>query len=432
VHSESQAPQFEAVRAPFEDRRSPQFERTNGVHKIRTDSATGILSYQFSPALTSRTTLSYGDALVRRFSLPGLGRTRVNSNDFSAETVLQWEPRGPLRLLGGIHFSSVDQRQSIDIRGLGIGAGNFTDEQRSLGLFGEAAWRPVERLAIVAGVRCQSDRQDRQGQVGPVGPGITVDYDQRFEACLPKLSVSYDLAAGTTVGLLAQRAYNPGGTTVNLATRRQDNFDEERLSNYEAFARSSFAGGRGTVAANLFYNAIEDAQRPQLIEFIAPDGKPFTATEIDNAPSARSYGMEVELGWRASSRLSMRVGGAHLKTKILRTVAASDPILGKAFQRSPAFSGAAAIDWRPVDPLVLSAQLRSTSNYYSDDANTPSRRINGPTTLNARAAYTAGPATLFGYVKNALNAFYLTYLFTPTFGTAGDPREVGLGLEARF
>ena len=52
--------------------------------------------------------------------------------------------------------------------------------------------------------------------------------------------------------------------------------------------------------------------------------------------------------------------------------------------------------------------------------------------VNGRAAYTLGPVTLFGYVRNAFDTFYMTYLFNPTFGTAGDPREFGLGIEARF
>jgi outer membrane receptor protein involved in Fe transport len=52
--------------------------------------------------------------------------------------------------------------------------------------------------------------------------------------------------------------------------------------------------------------------------------------------------------------------------------------------------------------------------------------------MDARAAYTAGRVTLFGYARNLFNDFYLTYLFSPTFGTPGDPRELGVGLEARF
>ncbi len=432
VHVESQAPQFEAVRAPFKERRSLEAERTNGVIRTNVDSLTAHVGYEFSPALTSRTTLSRGDALVQRFGLPGLGRTRVDADDYSAETILSWNPDGPLELLGGIHYLMLDQDQTIDITGLGIGSGRFADRQRSLGLFGEATWRPAPRLKVSAGLRYQRDRQDREGQVGSVGPGITIVYDERFDAWLPKLSVAYDLTERATVGLLVQRAFNPGGTTVNLSTRRQDDFDEERLWNYEAFARASFAAGRGTLAANLFYNGIEDAQRQQTIEFIAPDGKPFTTIQIANAPSARSFGSELELGWRASGRLSLRLGVGLLATKIRRTLFASDPIRGKAFQRAPRFGAAAAIDWRPIDALRLSAQLRTGSEYFSDDANTPSRRIDGSTTVGARAAYTAGSMTLFGYVRNALDTFYLTHLFTPTFGTAGDPREFGLGVEARF
>ena len=432
VHSESQAPQFEAVRAPFKIRRSPLREATNGVIRTNVDSVTGLVDFALTTALTSRTTISYGRALVQRFGLPGLGRTRNDADDASLELVLQWKPEGPVQLVGGVHYLTLSQRQSIDITGLRIGAGGFRDRQHSLGMFGELTWRPVTRLAITAGLRHQRDSQDRIGQVGPVGPGITVDYDEAFQAWLPKLSIAYDVGEDATLGFLIQRAFNPGGTTVNLFTRRQDDFGAERLSNYEAFLRAGFARGRGRLAVNLFHHDIEDAQRPQTIEFLAPDGSTATTIQIDNAPSARSRGLEVELGWRASDRLSLRLGLGLLDTEIRRTLVATDALLGKKFQRSPDFSAAAAVDWRPIDTLQLSAQLRTTSDYFSDDANTPTRRIDGFTTINARAAYTRGRVTAFGYVRNLLNDFYLTHLFNPTFGTAGDPREFGLGLEARF
>ena len=432
VHVESQAPQFEAVRVPFEERRSPLLERTNGVIRTNVDSVTALINYELGPALTSRTTLSYGDALVQRFGLPGLGRTRVESKDHSAETTLDWQPAFPFKAITGVHYLAMRQRQSIDITGLGIGIGGFRDRQRSVGLFGEATWRPATWIAITGGLRYQHDFQDRDGQVGPVERGITVDYRQGFDAWLPKVSVAVDLAEQVTGGLLMQRAFNPGGTTVNLATRRQDSFDPERLWNYEAFVRSSFARQRGTLAANLFYNAISEGQRPQTIEFIAPDGKPFTTTEIANAPSARSYGFELELGWRLSSRLSSRLGVGLLRTQIRRTLSFSDPLLHKDFARSPNFSATAAVDWQPIDALRLTAQLRTGSDYFSDDANTPNRRIDGSTVVNFRGAHSLGRFAIFAYARNAFNAFYLTNLATSTFGTAGDPRQVGIGVETRF
>jgi outer membrane receptor protein involved in Fe transport len=42
----------------------------------------------------------------------------------------------------------------------------------------------------------------------------------------------------------------------------EDRFEAETLWNYEASFRGSFAEGRATVAANLFFNGMRDAQRP--------------------------------------------------------------------------------------------------------------------------------------------------------------------------
>jgi outer membrane receptor protein involved in Fe transport len=80
----------------------------------------------------------------------------------------------------------------------------------------------------------------------------------------------------------------------------------------------------------------------------------------------------------------------------------------------------------------LSAQVRHHSCYFSEDANSPARAIGASTIVDARAAYMVGHVTLSAYLRNLFDDFYLTYLFTPTFGTAGDPREIGIGLEARF
>ncbi len=436
AHVESQAPQFEAVAAPFEERRFPVPLRTNGVIRTRVDSLTALITYALDEALRSKTTLSIGDALIDRFGLPGLGRARTDSKDYSVESILSWQPAGPVRMLGGIHYLTLRQLQSLDVTGLLIGTGGFRDSQASLGIFGETTWRPVPRLAIIAGLRYQRDSQDRAGQIGPIGPGITLDYDETFDAWLPKISISYELTDTATAGLLVQRAYNPGGTTISLRTRREDSFGAERLWSYEAFARASFAGGRATLAANLFYNDMSEAQRPQTIEFLLPNGTTLSEIQVANAPSAESYGLEVELGWQASHRFLIRAGLGLLETNIRRTLLPSDPIAGKSFQRAPNFSASAAIDWRPLEALRLSAQLRANSGYFSDDANDPALRVDGSAMMNARAAYTHGSVTLFGYARNLFDAFVPTSLIRPAvgaiFASAFDPREVGVGVEARF
>jgi outer membrane receptor protein involved in Fe transport len=432
VHTRSQAPQFEAVAAPFAKRRFPVPERTNGVMRTNVDSLTARIEAPLGAKLISTVTLSGGDGDLQRFALPGLGLTKVDNRDGSAEGIIRWAPSKPFQLLVGVHGVATRQRQSIDITGLGIGVGGFRDRQESVGLFGEASWKPVPRLTVTAGLRYQRDHQDRVGSVGSGPRGIHVDYDERFSAWLPKLSAAFAVSEAVNAGVLIQRAYNPGGTSVSLLRRVEDRFEAERLRNVEGFVRASFGEGRGTFAANLFHNKIRDAQRQLSVAVPVLGGGVIFASEFANAPEATSYGLEAQVGWQWTRRLKMDGGIGLLRTRLERAILPTDPALGKDFQRSPRLSAVAAIDWRPTDRLRMTGQVRHHGGYFSDDANTPLRRIDASTMVNVRAAWEAGRSTLFGYARNTFNRFALTCLFTPTFGTAEDPREIGVGIDRHF
>jgi iron complex outermembrane receptor protein len=82
--------------------------------------------------------------------------------------------------------------------------------------------------------------------------------------------------------------------------------------------------------------------------------------------------------------------------------------------------------------LRLSAQLRHNSAYFSDDANTPALRIAGTSVMDFRATYALRQFSIFGYVRNLFDAFYLTSLLAENVGAVGDPRKFGVGVEARF
>lgn len=428
MHAQSLAPQFDGVAPPFEDRRLPGPEITNGVFRINSDSLTTLVRIEPANGLLWNTVLTWGDGRVQRHGLPGLGQALTNAHDFSLESVVNWQAAPSLQLLGGISRLASRLDQTIDIRGLGQGLGAFDDRQESVGVFGEASWHPVPALSITTGLRFQHDRQDRKGRLRRPTFDVPLDYDRSFSAWLPKISVAYEITSSLTAGLLAQRAFNPGGTTISFYTLEADNFEAETLWSYEAFLRASFADGRGLFTANLFYTDIANAQRLSRY-YLTPQ---ILVTDVVNMPSAESLGMELEMQWRPSDRLSLQLGAGLLETRILEAARANDPMLGKQFQRSPGFSASAAVSWEPLEGLDLSAQMRTSSGYFSDDTNNPALRIDGWTLVNARAAYSWGAITAFGYVRNLFDSFYLTYLFTPILGTAGDPREFGLGLAARF
>ena len=429
AHVDSTMPQIEGVKYPFEARRDPA--PFYGVFSTSVDSLTGVLDYELAPALSSKTTLSWGDAFVERFAPPGLGQTQTHSRDFSAEALLNWVPTQSVQWLGGAHYLGSDLDQFINLSAV-LGEGDFTDRQTSLGLFGEVTYQPSSRLSLAAGLRYERDSQDRQGSLGTPGTGFPIDYDETFEAWLPKLSAAYNITGDFKVGVLFQRAFNPGGITLNFDTGEQDDFGAETLWNYEMFARASFAEGRGTLRANLFYNDISDAQRALRRAYAVPGGATAFWAEINNVPAAESHGLEVELGWLVGTRFSLRAGLGLLETRIVETTNPADPLRNKEFQRSPAWAGSAAIDWLPTARWRLSAQVRHNTDYFSDDANTPSLRIAGTTVLDARASYEQGRWSVFGFVRNAFDTFYLTELYSPTFGTAGDPSKFGFGVEARL
>jgi iron complex outermembrane recepter protein len=432
VHGRSEAPQFDAIQGPFTQRVFSRLDRTNGVYRIETDSLTLRSDWQISPQLGWRATLSGGDVFSRRFGLPGLGLLQLHAHDLSLDTTLQWQASDAFSMTGGVFALQSRQRQTLDVTGLTLGTGTFRDRQESLGVFGEARWNPVQDWTMTLGLRYQRDEQDRSGQLTrPSGP-IPIDYDRAFDAWLPKLTISHDITDNLTVGVLAQRAFNAGGITFSLVTCLPDEFEDESLWNYEGFLRASLVEGRARLSVNVFESRMRDAQRGQLAVVAAPCGLSPSRTLIGNAPSARTRGAEMQLDWRATPQLDLGVGLGLLNTRVLRTELPNDPTLNREFQRSPSFSGSARVVYRPTSIWRLSANLRTNSEYFSDDANTAALRIPGATFVDADVSRTMGPVTVTAYARNLLDRYALTYKFSTTAATARDPREYGLSLEVRL
>jgi outer membrane receptor protein involved in Fe transport len=427
-HTYSHMPQIEGVRAPFRQRRDPL--ATYGVFKAKVDAFTLSADAELDATLRSRTTVSMGQSRIDRISPPGLGAAENALSDRSFETVAAWKPREGLSVTGGIHHLRNRLDQAIDLSAL-LGTGAFEDRQHSGGLFGEAEFRPLDKLTIVAGGRYQVDRQDRQGQLGQPTVAGPIDYQGRFSAWLPKMSVAVDLAPAATAGVLIQRAYNPGGVTLDFDRFEQQAFRAERLWSYEAFVRG-VAGRRWSLEANLFYQRLQQAQRATPRSFTVPGRGSLIWAQIGNVPSAETYGVEAAARWQPASRLELRGALGLLKTQILDSSGPAANLAGREFQRSPRWTWSAQADWTPAARLSLSAAVRQNSGYFSDDANSPARAIGAATRVDARGAYQLGRARLFGYARNLLDNFHMAYLFTPVFGTATDPRELGMGIETSF
>jgi outer membrane receptor protein involved in Fe transport len=433
AHTYSQAPQVETARRPFRERRDDFY--VFGYSIVGEDSLTSVASYPVTSSLESRTTLSLGKGHYQRKAPPGFGINDIHAHDGSVESLLDWKPAGRLSAVGGVSYWTQTLHQFIDLTATPFGTGIFDDRQHSRGIFGEATWRATDRLSLIAGARYQSDSKKRTG-VLHTAPDQLLDFDRTTSAFLPKLSAAYDFTPDVRAGVMVLRAYNPGGVTLNPSVFQVVLFEPEYLWDYEGFVRASALGGSLNLNANIFYNDIRHAQRTLDIEVPSPTG-PVGLQTVVNDPRARVYGAELEASFVASSTVTLRGSGGLLWTKVVKTLVPTDPILGKEFGGAPHFMGTAGVEWRPVRRLRLSALVRHSARYWGDDEETPNFRIAPVTTVDARADWNAGRFTIFGYAQNLFDKFHITgwsdLRSNPDVEiTTNDPREVGIGIEARF
>ena len=434
AHTHAQAPQVVAAMAPFHKRRDDNYRA--GYFKSDVDSVTSTISYPLSDALESRTTLTWGKSHFRRFAPHGYGQTQIHGDDNSLESVLQWKPEGALSAIGGLSVQTTHLRQFINLDVTGLGTGSFKDKQRNAGLFGELTWHATDRFTFIVGARYQSDGKKRTGVLRMTPEFLPLDYDKTTRAFLPKLSATYDIDADWRIGLLVQRAYNPGGVTLDPDHRKQLDFKPEYLWDYEAFFRASMFDGHLTLNGNLFYNAMRDAQRELDFDLNSPGG-PVGLLQIISEPKARTYGAELELTARPAPNLSLTAGLGWLDTRIIKGIATNDPFLDQEFAGAPHFTAAGAAEWQPMRDVRLSAQVRREAAFNGDDSGDRLFKTQGFWMVDARASLDIKRFTIFAYAQNLLDTFKVIGWAGPRddpFIEVGltDPRQIGLGLDARF
>jgi outer membrane receptor protein involved in Fe transport len=285
---------------------------------------------------------------------------------------------------------------------------------------------------VSAGIRYQRDRQERRGTLTANSFVVPVDFVGAFDAWLPKFTFAYDVTPKLRVGAMAEKAYNPGGTTIRVDTSSADNFKAESLWDYELFARAEFGNGRGSIESNLFYYDMRNPQRSQTIIVFTPSGLPVGFANLFNIPKARTYGAEGKLDLPLTRTVSARVAMGLLATKVVRTDAESADLEGKEFDRSPHFTGSAAFDWRPTDRAIVSLQARHHGSYFTDPENDPDLRVGSATIIDGRAEYRFKRLSVFAQVHNILDTFAMRDFFSVIAGEAEDPRTFSIGAEARF
>lgn len=428
-HTRANRPTSEAASLPYASLDS----RTLSMPTYTSRTWTGIhdISYDFGDGIVLSNQFQYSRGHTKRMAEPWTnGGATMDYREASNETRVNFgDEQSTFSGVAGLYLSHVVSHDVLFTRGVS----DFDDTKDSLGLFSEATWRFADQWALTGGLRYQYDRVQRSGLSS--FSRYALDFDENYNALLPKISLSYDITPDVTVGALINRGYNPGGAGLSFVTGQYYSFKPETLWNYELFARTQALDGRLTLNANVFYSDHKNSQR------VVPDylNGVLYGSVVMNADKAQSYGLELSAEYEALDNLRLRGNLGLLHTKLSRfTNPAGVAFEGNEFGKAPGYMFGLGFDWDVVENVTFSAELRHTDGYYSTDENYPAYHVDSYTVANARVTYSPKENwEVYAYVDNIFDERKPTWKYDDR--TAGgivasmlEPREYGIGMRVKF
>lgn len=367
-------------------------------------------------------------ALRRRASLPG-------------GAALEWEAGADARFNEGETNERFRYMAGAFTRGRE--AGGRTDVA---GVYVDGSWRRGDWL-VAGGVR--ADRWSNQAgfraeyDLATGAPTLDeTDPDRDGAVVTGRLAARRDLGGGYALRAAAYTGFRPATLNElhrpfrvgNDLTEANAALEPERLEGLETGLAFDRAGLRWTVTG--FWNRLDDAivnvtvgEGPGVFPragFVPAGG---VLRQRRNAGTIEATGIEASAEAALSARLDLRVAVAFTDAEV-EGGSEAPQLTGLRPAQAPELSAAVGVDWRPVDRLSLSLDLRHESARFEDDLN--SRTLGAATTVDLGAEWQATPAAaIWLRLDNATDA-EIEVSETAT-GVAGfsAPRTLAIGVRLR-
>ncbi len=287
---------------------------------------------------------------------------------------------GRVNWVGGLFYSNAERRygQNLPITGFEAASGIPTRGEHAardelfwsdllydfdqLALFGEVSVAVTERFHLTGGLRWYDfDEQRIQTFDGIYSDAGTNRGDIAARGAAPRVIASYDVTDSTQVNAQVSKGFRLGGINdplnVPICTPRdletfgdRDTWEDEELWNYEAGAKSTFLGGRGTLNVSGFYMDIRNLQA-------TVTAGSCSSRIIFNVPESRSAGMELELAAQPTPLFDFAVAASVADGRLQSTLESFDAEgnstgviagieAGRRMPTTPLVQATAAATWR--------------------------------------------------------------------------------------
>lgn len=306
----------------------------------------------------------------------------------------------------------------------------FRTTSRDLAAYGEATFTLSPQTRLTAGVRAEGGRREmRRREAVPVPQAY--DLATTSTALLPKLGLSYDATARTSLFVTAGAGYKPGGFSAFTGKPALAAFGAERTHTLEAGITGTSADRRLTSTLRLFWYEITGYQ----IERSFATGAFTDDYLVVNAAEARSRGGEWEIAWRAARGLSITAAAGYTDVTLqkFRDPYTGVDYTGKRAPYVPVGDASLRIDYQLANGWFVNAGLTVEGRTYYTEGEEAAFMQRANELLDARLGYAGRRYRLTVYGRNLTDENYYQAISPGTgHGTPGAPRMYGVELTLQF
>jgi iron complex outermembrane receptor protein len=311
-------------------------------------------------------------------------------------------------------------------------------------LFTHGNYHLTDNWTLVAGLRfTHEDKHADFYQQGilPFIPDIgPLSEDQADSHWSPMGGVEYQISADSMAYLKVTEGYKSGGFNAdNISSAENFEFGPESVWNYELGWKTEFLGRRARLTAALFYMDYQDLQVTQF-------DQPTSSNYIDNAASATSKGLEVELLALPMEGLQVDAAlGLLDATYDEYTDAFGQDLSGNDLVYAPPVTATLGAQYTFPVGGGFDLQMRGEVNYrdemQGDPENSAASRIEASTVVNARIGLISERWSVTLWSMNVFDDQYVLFQatrpklvlgYSETAVTYAEPRTYGINATYTF